>query len=356
VLGIPQSIMITAAFAMVGPVLYAVVPYRLRGMGSALGALYVFLVGATGGALLAALLTDAYGPRVAVLALFIPSTIIGGLLIVRSSTFIKDDLALIVAEIREEEDERQKRLADPDSLPALQVSHIDFSYGQVQILFDVGFEVQPGEVLALLGTNGAGKSTILRVIAGLGTPAHGVVRLHGRSITFVSPEQRTRLGIQLLPGGHAVFDDLTVLENLQVATFIHRNDPDGAAARIERVLELFADLRSALDAPAGSLSGGQQRMLALAGVLTREPEVLIIDELSLGLAPIAVERLVEVIGRLRDEGLTIVIVEQSLNVAAAIADRAVFLEKGHVRFEGPMADLIERNDLARAVFLGAEGG
>jgi ABC-type branched-subunit amino acid transport system ATPase component len=147
-----------------------------------------------------------------------------------------------------------------------------------------------------------------------------------------------------------------VLENLQVATFIHRNDPGGAAARIERVLELFPELRSALGAPAGSLSGGEQQMLGLAGVLTREPEVLIIDELSLGLAPVVVERLVEVIGRLKDEGLTIVIVEQSLNVAAAVADRGVFLEKGHVRFEGPMADLIERDDLARAVFLGAEGG
>jgi ABC-type branched-subunit amino acid transport system ATPase component/predicted MFS family arabinose efflux permease len=353
---IPGTVLLVASFAMVGPILTAVVPYRLRGMGSALGALYVFLVGATGGALLAALLTNAYGPRVAVLVLFIPSTIIGGLLIVRSSMFIKDDLALIVAEIREEEDERQKRLADPDSVPALQVSHVDFSYGQVQILFDVRLEVQQGEVLALLGTNGAGKSTMLRVIAGLGTPAHGVVRLHGRSITFVSPEQRTRLGIQMLPGGQGVFDDLTVLENLQVATFIHRNDRDGAAARIERVLEIFPDLRSALRSPAASLSGGQQRMLALAGVLTREPEVLIIDELSLGLAPIAVERLVEVIGRLRDDGLTIIVVEQSLNVAAAIADRAVFLEKGHVRFEGPMADLIERDDLARAVFLGTEGG
>jgi ABC-type branched-subunit amino acid transport system ATPase component len=356
IFSIPAAVLLTSAFAMVSPILSAVVPYRLRGMGAALGSLYVFLVGATGGALLAALLTNAYGPRAAVLMLFIPSTVIGGLLIVRSSMFIKDDLALIVAEIREEEEERQKRLADPDSVPALQVSHVDFSYGQVQILFDVGFDVRPGEVLALLGTNGAGKSTILRVIAGLGTPAHGVVRLHGRSITFVSPEQRTRLGIQLLPGGHGVFGDLTVLENLQVATFIHRNDPDGAAARIERVLDLFPELCAALDAPAGSLSGGQQQMVALAGVLTREPEVLIIDELSLGLAPIVVQRLVAVIGRLKAEGLTIVIVEQSLNVAAAIADRAVFLEKGHVRFEGPMADLIERDDLARAVFLGAEGG
>jgi ABC-type branched-subunit amino acid transport system ATPase component len=356
VFGIPQAVLLSAAFAMVGPVLTAVVPYRLRGMGAALGSVYIFLVGATGGAVLAAILTNAYGTRPAVLLLGVPSTVIGGLLILRSSTFIKDDLAMIVAEIEEEKDEHERRLADPETVPALQVNHIDFSYGQVQILFDVSFEVRKGEVLALLGTNGAGKSTILRVIAGLGTPARGVVRLNGRSITYVSPEQRTRLGIQLLPGGKGVFNDLSIRENLEMAAFIYRSDRADMNQRIEHVLELFPELAHRQSEQASSLSGGQQQMLALASVLTREPEVLIIDELSLGLAPIVVERLVEVIGQLNADGLTIVIVEQSLNVAAAIAQRAVFLEKGHVRFEGAMSTLMERNDLARAVFLGEEGG
>jgi ABC-type branched-subunit amino acid transport system ATPase component/predicted MFS family arabinose efflux permease len=356
IFSIPTAVLLAASFAMVGPVLNAVVPYRLRGLGTALGSIYIFLIGATGGALLAAILTNSFGPRVAVLVLFVPSTVIGGLLILRSSGFIKDDLAMIVAEIREEEEEHARRMADPDAVPAVQVNHIDFSYGQVQILFDVGFEVRTGEVLALLGTNGAGKSTILRVIAGLGTPARGVVRLHGRSITYVSPEQRTRLGVQMLPGGKGVFNDLTIRENLDIATFIYRGDQAEVERRIQHVLELFPELAERLDVAAGSLSGGQQQMVALAAVLTREPEILIIDELSLGLAPIVVERLVEIISRLKEQGMTIIIVEQSLNVAAAIAERAVFLEKGHVRFEGPMAVLMERNDLARAVFLGAEGG
>jgi ABC-type branched-subunit amino acid transport system ATPase component/predicted MFS family arabinose efflux permease len=356
VLSIPGTVLLAAAFAMVGPVITSVVPYRLRGMGSALGSIYVFLIGATGGALLAALLTNAYGPRAAMIILFVPSTVIGGLMILRSSFFINDDLALVVAEIREEREEHDRRTREPEAVPALQVNHIDFSYGQVQILFDVSFEVRKGEVLALLGTNGAGKSTILRVCAGLGTPSHGVVRCDGRSITFASPEQRCRMGIQMLPGGRGVWNDLTVAENLEVATFVVRRDAADAQRRIDEVLNLFPELAELREAQAGSLSGGQQQMLALAAVLTREPSILLIDELSLGLAPIIVERLVEAIGTLKKRGLTIVIVEQSLNVAAAIAERAVFLEKGHVRFEGPMRDLIERDDLARAVFLGAEGG
>ena len=356
ILSIPTAVLLAASFATVGPLITAVVPYRLRGLGTALGSVYIFLIGATGGALAAAILTNAYGPRVAVIVLFVPSTVIGGALIVRSSTFIKDDLGLVVAEIREEKEEHDRRNADPETVPALQVNHIDFSYGQVQILFDVSFEVRTGEVLALLGTNGAGKSTILRVIAGLGTPARGVVRLNGRSITYVSPEQRMRMGIQMLPGGKGVFNDLTIRENLEMATFVYRGDRADMERRIARVLELFPELAERQDVAAGSLSGGQQQMLALAAVLTREPEILIIDELSLGLAPIVVERLVEIIEQLKAEGLTIVIVEQSLNVAAAISDRAVFLEKGHVRFEGQMSELMGRNDLARAVFLGEEGG
>lgn len=355
-LAIPSAVLLSASFAMVGPILTSVVPYRLRGLGSALGALYIFFVGATGGAVLAGLLVNAYGPRVAVIVLGVPSTIIGGLLIVRGSTFIKDDLTMIVAEIREELDEHERHQADPDTIPAIQVHHIDFSYGQVQILFDVSFEVRKGEVLALLGTNGAGKSTILRVIAGLGTPSRGVVRQNGRNITYVSPEQRTHLGIQLLPGGKGVFGDMTIRENLEMATWNFRDDRSDMERRIAAALEMFPELADRTEELASSLSGGQQQLLALARTLACEPEILIIDELSLGLAPIMVERLVEAIEQLRRSGITIIVVEQSLNVAMAVSDRAVFLEKGHVRFEGPTAELAGRGDLARAVFLGREGG
>ena len=356
IVGVPSAVLMGAAFAMIGPIMTSVVPYRLRGMGSALGSVYIFFIGATGGALLSAILTNAYNTRTAVIVLSVPSTILGGYFLIRGAHSIRADLAMVTAEIREELDEHERRMADPATVPALQVRHVDFSYGQVQILFDVNFDVKQGEVLALLGTNGAGKSTILRVIAGLGTPGRGVVRQNGRSITFVSPEMRSRLGIAMLPGGKGVFNDMSIRENLVMAAYNHRQDRVAMERAIESALELFPELKERVNEPASSLSGGQQQLLAMAVVLAAEPQVLIIDELSLGLAPIMVERCVGIVRELKERGLTIIVVEQSLNVAMSIADRAVFLEKGHVRFEGAMKELVERDDLARAVFLGAEGG
>ncbi|NUU23059.1 MAG: MFS transporter [Streptomycetaceae bacterium] len=354
--GVPAMMLSSITFAMVGPVLGSVVPYRLRGLGSALAAIYVFFVGATGGAVLSGLISDSYNPRVAVLAIGVPATVIGGWMIVRSASFIKNDLSLVVGELREELAERDRQLEDPENIPVLQVKNVDFSYGHVQVLFDVGFDVKRGETLALLGTNGAGKSTILKVVCGLGTPSRGVVRLNGRTITFVAPEQRGRYGVHLLPGGKGVFPDMTVRENLEMAAFRVRKDTANRDRRFGYVLDLFPDLRDRQSQRAGSLSGGQQQMLALAMVLMHDPEVLLIDELSLGLAPVVVQDLLGVIERLKADGLTIIVVEQSLNIALAVADRAVFLEKGQVRFEGPAQELAERDDLARAVFLGREGG
>lgn len=356
IVGVFPAVLTSAAFAMVSPLVITIVPYRLRGMGSAIGSIYLFFIGAAGGAVLSGLLVDSFGPRTTVILVYVPATITGALLFLRGAASIRGDLTMIVDEIREEQAEHDRQKADPDNIPALQVSGVDFYYGQVQILFDVGFEVRKGEVLALLGTNGAGKSTILRVVAGLGTPARGVVRMDGRTITFVSPEMRTRMGIHLLPGGQGVFGDMTVRQNLVMATYNYRDDRDEMERRIDAALALFPELADRPDAPAGSLSGGQQQLLALARILACEPEILIIDELSLGLAPIVVERLVGVVEELKAQGMTIVIVEQSLNVAMAVSDRAVFMEKGHVRFEGATEDLIERDDLARAVFLGSEGG
>jgi ABC-type branched-subunit amino acid transport system ATPase component/predicted MFS family arabinose efflux permease len=356
VCGIPNLMLLSAAFTMVGPVLQSVVPYRLRGLGSALGAVYIFFIGATGGALVAGLLSNAYGPRVAVIAVGVPSTIIGGALVIRSASFIRNDLSMLVAELQEEMAEHQRQQADPADIPVLQVHDVDFSYGHVQVLFGAGFEVKRGEVLALLGTNGSGKSTLLRVVAGLGTPARGVVRLNGQTITYVSPEQRVRMGVHMLPGGKGVFGQMTVRANLVMGAFIHRSDPADVDRRIERVLGLFPLLADRQDQMAGSLSGGQQQILALARTLLHDPEVLIIDELSLGLSPVLVQELLATIEQLKSEGMTIVVVEQSLNVALAIADRAVFLEKGQVRFVGPVSELAGRDDLARAVFLGREGG
>jgi ABC-type branched-subunit amino acid transport system ATPase component/MFS family permease len=352
---IPTLVMLSTAFAMVGPVMQAIVPYRLRGSGTALITLYIFFIGGTGGGLISFMFADAWGPRVTTLVLTIPSAVIGGWIMYRSARHVRKDLSLNVQELFDEQDE-QRRTAGDGEVPALQLNNIDFSYGPVQVLFDVAFEVRKGETLALLGTNGAGKSTILRVISGLGIPQRGVVRLGGRTVTYTSPQLRSRLGIQQLPGGKGVFPDMTVHQNLVMGAYIHRSDGDDVARRITSVLELFPDLERRQDQRAGSMSGGQQQMLALARVLLHEPEVLLIDELSLGLAPTVVHDLLELVERLQERGQTIILVEQSLNVALSIADRAIFLEKGQVRFEGSAQELLERDDLARAVFLGRDGG
>ncbi len=356
IVGIPQIMLVTAAYTMAGPVFQSVLPYRLRGLGSALGGLYIFFIGATGGALLAAFLTNEFGVRVAVLVLLIPSTLVGGFLFFRSAAFVKSDLAVAAAEVKEELAEYERRQADPDAVPHLQLKDIDYSYGPVQVLFGVSLEVQRGEVLALVGTNGAGKSSVLRVISGLGTPSRGVVRLAGQTITYVAPEHRVRLGVQMVPGGKATFGSMTVAENLEMAAYTYRRDVEQRDRRIRDALELFPLLAERRSDLAGSLSGGQQQMLGLARALLHEPEVLLIDELSLGLAPLVVQELIGVLGELKARGITMIVVEQSLSVAAQIADRAVFLEKGEVRFEGSCDELLNRDDLARAVFLGAEGG
>ncbi len=352
---IPTLVMLSTAFAMVGPVMQAIVPYRLRGSGTALITLYIFFIGGTGGGLISFMFADAWGPRVTTLVLTIPSAVIGGWIMYRSARHVRQDLSLNVQELFDEQDE-QRRTAGDGEVPALQLNNIDFSYGPVQVLFDVAFEVRKGETLALLGTNGAGKSTILRVISGLGIPQRGVVRLGGRTVTYTSPQLRSRLGIQQLPGGNGVFPDMTVHQNLVMGAYIHRSDSDDVERRISSVLELFPDLEHRQDQRASSMSGGQQQMLALARVLLHEPEVLLIDELSLGLAPTVVHDLLELIERLQERGQTIILVEQSLNVALSIADRAIFLEKGQVRFEGSAQELLERDDMARAVFLGRDGG
>ncbi len=352
---IPTLVMLSTAFAMVGPVMQAIVPYRLRGSGTALITLYIFFIGGTGGGLISFMFADAWGPRVTTLVLTIPSAVIGGWIMYRSARHVRQDLSLNVQELFDEQDE-QRRTADDGEVPALQLNNIDFSYGPVQVLFNVAFEVRKGETLALLGTNGAGKSTILRVISGLGIPQRGVVRLGGRTVTYTSPQLRSRLGIQQLPGGNGVFPDMTVHQNLVMGAYIHRSDSDDVERRITSVLELFPDLEHRQDQRASSMSGGQQQMLALARVLLHEPEVLLIDELSLGLAPTVVHDLLELVERLQERGQTIILVEQSLNVALSIADRAIFLEKGQVRFEGSAQELLERDDMARAVFLGRDGG
>jgi ABC-type branched-subunit amino acid transport system ATPase component len=237
--------------------------------------------------------------------------------------------------------------------PILTVEDVSFAYGQLQVLFGISLHVERGEALALLGTNGAGKSTLLRVVSGLEKPASGRVVLDERDIGGVPAEKLVEEGIILIPGGRAVFTDMTIGENLQMQAITLRKDKAWIEERREVVLTTFPRLAERLHQHAGTLSGGEQQQLALAKALLLKPKVLCIDELSLGLAPIVVGELLEIVRRIHEQGITVVLVEQSLNIAAQLCDRAVFLEKGEVRFEGETRDLLERDDIARAVFLGA---
>ena len=235
--------------------------------------------------------------------------------------------------------------------PLLRCSGVDVSYGQVQVLFGVDVEIAEGEIVALLGTNGAGKSTLLKAINGLLKPTRGRVEFKGEDITGRPADAVTQSGISLMPGGKGVFPTLSVEENLRLAGWMLRKDKDALAAARERVLELFPILAQRSGEMAGNLSGGEQQMLALAQSFINRPPLLMIDELSLGLAPTIVGQLLDLVRTIHESGTTVVLVEQSVNVALTLAQRALFMEKGEVRFEGPTAELLDRPDILRSVFI-----
>lgn len=241
---------------------------------------------------------------------------------------------------------------DADSAVLLECRGVCSSYGQLQVLFGVDFRLHEGEIVALLGTNGAGKSSLLRSITGLLPPSKGSVNFGGRDITGSSTETIALDGLMMMPGGRGVFHSLTVAENLRLSAWSLRSDPTAVAEAHRRVLQLFPILADRLNQEAGNLSGGEQQMLSLAMALLVRPKLLCIDELSLGLAPTVVADLVEAVREAHRQGTTILIVEQSVNVALLLAERATFLEKGEVRFSGPAGELLEREDLLRSVFIG----
>jgi ABC-type branched-subunit amino acid transport system ATPase component/ABC-type branched-subunit amino acid transport system permease subunit len=240
----------------------------------------------------------------------------------------------------------------PDDDAVLQVSHLEAGYGGQTILHGVTLRVGRGEVLALLGTNGAGKSTLLRAIAGL-IDSDGDLQFDRGRLHHLSPEARVAAGIAMVPGGAGVFPNLTVAENVRAAGWLLRGDVTTRVAREAELYERFPRLQERTDSPAGALSGGEQQMLAIGMAAMHHPRLLLVDELSLGLAPTVVGSLLESVQQMAEAGTSVLVVEQSLNVAAALADRAVFLERGRVRFDGPTADLAARGDIARAVFLGS---
>jgi branched-chain amino acid transport system ATP-binding protein len=232
--------------------------------------------------------------------------------------------------------------------PLLRVERLCSHYGRAQILFDVELEVGPGEVVALMGRNGAGKSTTMKSIMGLIDRCRGSVRFDGRELVGLDPFRISRLGIGWVPEDRRIFTDLTVLENLEVG----RRPPraDAPSWTVEKLFDLFPNLREMPDRPGGRMSGGEQQMLSVARTLMGNPRLVLLDEPSEGVAPLIVEQMASMIDSLKKEGLSVLLSEQNLPFAAAVCDRAYVLEKGQVRFAGTIAQL-DADDEVRARYL-----
>jgi ABC-type branched-subunit amino acid transport system ATPase component/MFS family permease len=349
-MAIPVGYLRAALGAILIPGVYAVlslvIPPKARTLGFAaggvfglLGAPIIVIVGAIG---------DNYGLRVGILML-LPIYLIGSAILFSCASFIDNDIAKVRSASLAQAEARKARLeGDPK---VLLVRDLDVSYGQTQVLFDVDFHVDEGEIVALLGTNGAGKSTLLNAISGLVEPTGGAIVYDGHDITMSDANTTVAEGIVFVPGGKGVFPTLTVEENLNLAGWLFAKDPDYLKQATEQVLEYFPVLHKRWNQKAGNLSGGEQQMLTLGQAFIAQPKLLMIDELSLGLAPVIVEQLLDIVRAIHANGTTIILVEQSVNVAMSLAKRAVFMEKGEVRFDGPTNELLERPDVLRAVFL-----
>jgi branched-chain amino acid transport system ATP-binding protein len=231
--------------------------------------------------------------------------------------------------------------------PALSARGLDVGYGRVQVCFGVDLELAPGTVGALLGTNGAGKSTILRAVAGLVPSQAGRVELFGQDLTRWPVERRVRHGLALVAGGQATFPSLTIEENLRVGAWCRPHHQPGGT--MEDALGRFPQLAGRARQRAGSLSGGEQHLLALARALVAGPRVLMIDELTLGLAPSAAEQVMATVVELAAGGTTILLVEQSISRALAVAATVWFLQRGEIRYAGPPSGLAARADLLQPV-------
>ncbi len=329
--------------------LAATAPPEMRSITFALFGVYGLVFGGFAGAIVLGAFADSVGVTGA-LTLIGPVCAAGGLLLYVGSRYVRRDITLVIEDVLERYAEGKRRQAGGD-IPALQLHNLDFFYGANQVLFDVNLEVHEGEMVALLGTNGAGKSTLLRAVSGLEHPHRGVIRIFGVNCTYLEPEQIIDQSVALLVGGKMTFSGLTVRDNLRVGGHSFRRDGGRARAALSEAIDTFPELKTRLDQAAGTLSGGEQQMLALARVMMTRPKLLLIDELALGLAPKTVEHLMQIVRRVNAEGTTVVLVEQSVNRAMSLAERALFLERGELRFDGPTVELLERHDLLRPVFL-----
>jgi branched-chain amino acid transport system ATP-binding protein len=232
--------------------------------------------------------------------------------------------------------------------PLLDVQGLCAWYGRAQILFEVSLQVAPGEVVALMGRNGAGKSTTMKAVAGLMARTAGTVRFDGRDIAAMAPHRIARAGMGWVPEDRRIFTDLTVLENLEVG----RQPPRAGAPTwsIERVFALFPNLAQMPDRPGGRMSGGEQQMLTVARTLMGNPRLVLLDEPSEGVAPLIVEQMARSINEMKREGLAVLLSEQNLNFADRVSDRVYVLEKGQVRFAGTMREL-DADEAVRRAYL-----
>ena len=235
---------------------------------------------------------------------------------------------------------------------SLEVRGLRTAYGRLEVLHGVDLRAAEGELVAVIGANGAGKTTLLRSVSGLLTPTGGAVQLAGRDVTGMSPERLAVEGLAHVPENRLVFPTLTVSDNLVLGAYVHRRRPAAERqADRERALALFPRLAARLGQAAGTLSGGEQQMLAIARGLMARPSVLVLDEPSVGLAPRLVGEIFAALGRLRDEGLTLLLVEQNARAAFAVADRAYVMDRGAVVMQGRPAELLG-DPRVQAAYLG----
>jgi branched-chain amino acid transport system ATP-binding protein len=237
----------------------------------------------------------------------------------------------------------------------LKIDNVTCHYGGIRALHEVSLEEKEGEIVALIGGNGAGKTTLLNLISGLVRPTAGKVIFRGKDISALSPEKIVKAGIGQVPEGRLLFGPLTVRENLELGSYVRRNKKNRQAVLddFEFVLHLFPVLSKRLDQRAGTLSGGEQQMLAIGRGLLAKPALMLLDEPSLGLAPLVVQEIFSVIKRIKSQGATILLVEQNAKAALKVADRAYVIETGMITLQGSADDLLENENVKRA-YLGQD--
>jgi branched-chain amino acid transport system ATP-binding protein len=229
----------------------------------------------------------------------------------------------------------------------LKIDNLEVAYGNIRAIKGISLEVNQGEIVTLIGSNGAGKSTTLRAISGILKPKSGSITFNGERIEGVEGHDIVAKGICQSPEGRRIFPKMSVDENLDLGAFL-RNDKAGIAADRERVLDLFPKLRERIDQKAGTMSGGEQQMLAVGRALMGAPKLLLLDEPSMGLAPVLVDMIFETIEKINKQGTTILLVEQNALAALNVADRAYVLESGSIKMSGKAADLISNDEVTKA--------